>query len=30
VQQIFSIDIPLLPSFSLNPQIEGTFRCEPV
>jgi len=30
VQQIFSIDIPLLPSFTLNPQIEGTFRCEPV
>ena len=30
IQQIFSIDIPLLPSFTLNPQIEGTFRCEPV
>ena len=30
IQQVFSIDIPLLPSFTLNPQIEGTFRCEPV
>jgi Flp pilus assembly protein TadG len=30
LQEIFSIDIPLMPSFDLNPQIEGTFRCEPV
>jgi hypothetical protein len=30
LQEIFSIDIPLLPSFELDPQIEGTFRCEPV
>ena len=30
VSKIFSIHIPLLPSFTLNPQIEGTFRCEPV
>jgi Flp pilus assembly protein TadG len=28
LQQIFSIDIPLLPSIQLNPQITGTFRCE--
>jgi Flp pilus assembly protein TadG len=30
VQEIFSIDIPLLPSYDLDPVIEGTFRCEPV
>jgi Flp pilus assembly pilin Flp len=30
IQEIFSIDIPLLPSLQLNPDIEGTFRCEPV
>jgi len=30
IKDIFSIDIPLLPSFTLNPTIEGTFRCEPV
>jgi Flp pilus assembly protein TadG len=30
LKDIFSIDIPLLPSITLNPTIEGTFRCEPV
>ncbi len=30
IQDIFSIDIPLMPSFTLDPTIEGTFRCEPV
>ena len=30
VQSIFTIDVPLLPSISLDPTIEGTFRCEPV
>jgi Flp pilus assembly protein TadG len=30
IQDIFSIDIPLLPSITLDPTIEGTFRCEPV
>ena len=30
MQDIFSIDIPMLPSITLNPTIEGTFRCEPV
>ena len=30
LQEIFSIDIPMLPSFQLDPNIEGTFRCEPV
>jgi len=28
VQEALSVDIPLLPSISLNPTIEGTFRCE--
>lgn len=28
VQQIFSIDIPFLPPITLNPTIEGSFRCE--
>lgn len=28
VQQVFSIDVPLLPSITLNPTISGTFRCE--
>ncbi|MEX1262577.1 MAG: TadE/TadG family type IV pilus assembly protein [Actinomycetota bacterium] len=30
IKDIFSIDIPMLPSFTLDPTIEGTFRCEPV
>jgi len=30
IQNIFSIDIPLVPSITLDPTIEGTFRCEPV
>ena len=30
IQEIFSIDIPLMPSITLDPTIEGTFRCEPV
>ena len=30
IQSIFSIDIPLVPSITLDPTIEGTFRCEPV
>ena len=30
IKDIFSIDIPLMPSFTLDPTIEGTFRCEPV
>jgi Flp pilus assembly protein TadG len=28
IQEIFSIDIPLVPSINLNPNITGTFRCE--
>ena len=28
VRQVFSIDVPLLPSITLNPTISGTFRCE--
>jgi hypothetical protein len=27
-QEALSIDIPLLPPISLNPTLEGTFRCE--
>ena len=30
IQEILTIDIPLLPSIALDPTIEGTFRCEPV
>jgi Flp pilus assembly protein TadG len=30
VQESFAINIPLLPPISLDPTIEGTFRCEPV
>ena len=30
IQDIFTIEIPLLPSITLDPTIEGTFRCEPV
>jgi Flp pilus assembly protein TadG len=30
LQEILTIDIPLLPSITLDPTIEGTFRCEPV
>jgi Flp pilus assembly protein TadG len=30
IKEILSIDIPFVPSFQLNPDIEGTFRCEPV
>jgi Flp pilus assembly pilin Flp len=30
IQDILSIDIPLLPSIQLDPTIQGTFRCEPV
>ncbi|MGH2539445.1 MAG: TadE/TadG family type IV pilus assembly protein, partial [Actinomycetota bacterium] len=30
VQNVFSIDIPFMPSFTLDPTIEGSFRCEPV
>ena len=30
IKNIFSIDIPMMPSFTLDPTIEGTFRCEPV
>ncbi len=28
VRQAFTIDVPLLPSITLNPTISGTFRCE--
>jgi Flp pilus assembly protein TadG len=28
VQQGFSIDIPFMPPFTLDPTIEGSFRCE--
>ncbi len=28
VQQAFSIDVPFLPPITLNPTIEGSFRCE--
>ena len=28
IQQIFAIDIPFLPPITLNPTIEGSFRCE--
>ena len=28
VQQALSIDIPFLPPITLNPTIEGSFRCE--
>jgi Flp pilus assembly protein TadG len=28
VQDIFTIDIPLLPTLTLTPTIEGEFRCE--
>jgi Flp pilus assembly protein TadG len=30
IQEILSIDIPFVPSIQLDPDIEGTFRCEPV
>jgi Flp pilus assembly protein TadG len=28
VQDSLAIDIPLLPSITLNPTLQGTFRCE--
>jgi Flp pilus assembly protein TadG len=28
VQNSLAIDIPLLPSITLNPTLQGTFRCE--
>ena len=28
VQDVLTVDIPLLPQIKLNPQISGTFRCE--
>jgi Flp pilus assembly protein TadG len=28
VQQAFSIDVPFLPPLTLNPTIQGSFRCE--
>ena len=28
VEESLAIDIPLLPSITLNPTIEGSFRCE--
>ena len=28
VQDVLTINIPLLPQIHLNPQISGTFRCE--
>jgi Flp pilus assembly protein TadG len=28
VQQIFNLDIPLLPQIQMTPTIKGTFRCE--
>jgi Flp pilus assembly pilin Flp len=28
IRSIFRIEIPLLPPFTLNPDISGTFRCE--
>jgi len=28
VQQAFQIDVPFLPPLTLNPTIEGSFRCE--
>jgi Flp pilus assembly protein TadG len=28
VKEAFKVSIPLLPSFTLNPELSGTFRCE--
>ena len=28
IKSIFKIEIPLLPSITLNPDLSGTFRCE--
>jgi Flp pilus assembly protein TadG len=28
VRDAFTIDIPLMPSFNMNPTLSGTFRCE--
>jgi Flp pilus assembly pilin Flp len=28
VQEIFTLNIPLLPQIQMNPNIEGVFRCE--
>ena len=28
VRDAFSIDIPLMPTFNMNPTLSGTFRCE--
>jgi Flp pilus assembly protein TadG len=28
IQQAFQIDVPFLPPLTLNPTIEGSFRCE--
>lgn len=30
VQQTFSVDIPMMPPITLDPEIEGEFRCEGV
>ncbi len=28
VRQAFSINIPFMPAFTINPDLSGTFRCE--
>jgi Flp pilus assembly protein TadG len=28
VQDAFSIEIPFIPTFTINPDLSGTFRCE--
>jgi hypothetical protein len=28
VQDAFTIDIPFLPQFTIDPDLSGTFRCE--
>jgi Flp pilus assembly protein TadG len=28
VRDAFTIDIPLMPTFNINPTLSGTFRCE--